>query len=140
VLIESPASHIARITSADTPLHKVDASPLHMEVKENTVGETNQSIPLIRFEDVPLDSALDNLIRASGLNIELDPRITGKSSPDERWFDSMPQLSIRWENTTPKQALVALCENYDLLITNNENGVIQIKPFETKHHHHLNLH
>jgi hypothetical protein len=141
VLIESPASHIARITSTDTPLHKVDASLLHLETETNLPPQTNDaSIPLIRFTDVPLDTALENLIVASGLKIELDPRLTSEAPLDERWFQPMPDLSIRWEYVMPKHAIVALCENYDLVITNDEYGVILIKPVETKHHHHLNLH
>ena len=119
ILVDDPATQVARITSAGEPWPLVDASLLDMNANPtNAFTNGNGVVPLIQFADVPLDDALKNLIRASEANIKLDPRV----KPE-------PQLTLRWENVTAKQALVALCQNYGLvIIKDSKTGVIQIKP------------
>lgn len=119
ILVEDAVTHVARITRAGEPWPLVDASLLDMNANPtNAFTNGNGVVPLIQFADVPLDDALKNLIRASEANIKLDPRV----KPE-------PQLTLRWENVTAKQALVALCQNYGLVIVkDSKTGVIQIKP------------
>ena len=75
------------------------------------------SIPLIRFQDVPITTAIENLARQAGINYLLDPKI-GYGQPDANGqVKPEPTLSIRWENITAGQALVALLDNYGLQIT-----------------------
>jgi general secretion pathway protein D len=72
------------------------------------------SIPLIEFQDVPLTVAIENLARQAGINYLLDPKI-GYGQPDQNGQVKVePTLSIRWENVTAEQALLALLNNYDL--------------------------
>lgn len=71
-------------------------------------------IPLIQFQDVPLTTAIENLARQAGINYMLDPRV-GYGQPDEKGqIKVQPNISIRWENVTAEQALLALLNNYGL--------------------------
>jgi hypothetical protein len=49
------------------------------------------------------------MARKSRLNVILDPRLS--TAP----FNEMT-VSIRWENVTAREALMALLENYDLVL------------------------
>ena len=72
------------------------------------------SIPLIQFQDVPLTVAIENLARQAGINYLLDPK-SATDNPDQNGqVKAEPTLSIRWENVTAEQALLALLNNYDL--------------------------
>ena len=72
------------------------------------------AIPLIEFQDVPLTVAIENLARQAGINYLLDPKI-GYGQPDQNGqIKTEPTLSIRWENVTAEQALLALLNNYGL--------------------------
>jgi type II secretory pathway component GspD/PulD (secretin) len=80
----------------------------------NAPADPTASIPLISFQDVPLTTAIENLARQAGINYLLDPRI-GYGQPDQSGqVKAEPTLSIRWENITAEQALVALLDNYGL--------------------------
>lgn len=99
------------------------------------------NIPLIQFQDVPLTVAIENLARQAGINYLLDPRI-GFGQPDANGqIKPEPSLSIRWENVTAEQALLALLNNYDLQLvqdTKTKIGRITLKdpaappPLETR--------
>ena len=135
-LVEGPISQVTRITRNAQPRNVVDASLLDLTTNHLDF-DTNDIIPVIQFAEVPLDAGLENLIRISGMNIELDPRV--KNHRDS--LNRPTIVSLRWTKITAKQAIVALCENYDLTITKDAtSGVIQIKPNEAKKHHHLQLH
>jgi type II secretory pathway component GspD/PulD (secretin) len=72
------------------------------------------TIPLIQFQDVPITTAIENLARQANINYLLDPKIN-YGQPDEKGqIRPEPTLSIRWENVTAEQALLALLDNYDL--------------------------
>jgi general secretion pathway protein D len=71
-------------------------------------------IPLIQFQDVPITTAIENLARQANINYLLDPKIN-YGQPDEKGQAiPEPTLSIRWENVTAEQALLALLDNYNL--------------------------
>jgi type II secretory pathway component GspD/PulD (secretin) len=71
-------------------------------------------IPLIVMDDVPLTDAIRNLARQAGLNYMLDPKMGyGQPGPDGRVVPQ-PMVSLRWENVTAEQALMALLANYNL--------------------------
>src|ERR1700677_2759981 len=72
------------------------------------------SIPLIEFQDVPLTVAIENLARQAGINYLLDPKIGYGQADANGQIKVEPTLSIRWENVTAEQALLALLNNYDL--------------------------
>ena len=127
-MIEDPVTHVSRITRANPDTKIVNASLLHMETN-SWAFSSNGIIPLIQFQDVPIDLALNNLIQQGAMKIEIDPRLAGVDiSPDSPFIPSQ-LISIRWRNITAKQAIVALCENYDLVIVKDDaTGAIQIKP------------
>ncbi|HEV2695186.1 MAG TPA: hypothetical protein VG347_19995 [Verrucomicrobiae bacterium] len=158
-LVENPYTHIARILRAGQSRHFVDARLLGLSTNTPVSGTkaTTNGIPLIQFSDVPLDLAFMNLIRQSGRSIELASNLmdnVGQSidargtvtfrelriSPDhgarDHWFKPMPQVSLRCEDITCEQAIVALCENYGLeIVTDAETGNPEIVPRKLKRHH-----
>jgi len=82
------------------------------------------SIPLIQFQDVPITTAIENLARQAGINYLIDPKI-GYGQPDQNGqIKPEPTLSIRWENVTAAQALVALLDNYNLQLTEDRKTQI----------------
>ena len=66
-------------------------------------------IPLIELRDVPLTDALQQLARKARLNVLLDPRLS--QAP----YSSMT-VSVRWEKVTAREALIALLDNYGLIL------------------------
>jgi type IV pilus assembly protein PilQ len=91
------------------------------------VVTANSGIPLIQFSDVPLTTAIENLARQAGINYMLDPKI-GYGLPDQNGqVKAEPTLSIRWENITAENALLALLDNYGLqLIRDKNTGIAHI--------------
>ena len=72
------------------------------------------NIPTISLQDVTLTGAIENLARSAGINYLLDPKI-GYGQPDQNGQPKPePTISIRWENITAEQALLALLDNYGL--------------------------
>jgi len=74
----------------------------------------------------------NDLIERDHINLILDPKVSSyvdSNDPTDHKFHNAPSVSIHWNNVTPKQAIVALCENYDLVIVKDSTtGVIRIKP------------
>lgn len=66
-------------------------------------------IPLIKFQDVPLLTGVENLARQGQLSYRLDPKVNF-SKPGQH----EPSVTLRWEDMTAKQALLALLNSYDL--------------------------
>jgi hypothetical protein len=65
--------------------------------------------PVIEMDKVPLSEAIRQLARQAQLNILLDPRL---SEPPFAGIN----VSIRWEGVSAKEALVALLDNYGLVL------------------------
>ena len=77
-------------------------------------------IPQIKFSDVPITTAIENLARLANINYMLDPRI-GYGLPDANGQVKVePTLSIRWENITAENALLALLDNYGLQLNHDK--------------------
>jgi hypothetical protein len=76
----------------------------------------DEVIPLIEMEKVPLTDAIRQFARQAHLNILLDPRLS--AAP----FNSMT-ISIRWENVTAREALLALLDNYGLELVESPRSV-----------------
>jgi type II secretory pathway component GspD/PulD (secretin) len=88
------------------------------------------TIPLIQFQDVPLTTAIENLARQADINYLLDPKINYGQPDEHGQIIPEPTLSIRWENVTAEQALLALLDNYGLQMTQDPRtkiGRITIK-------------
>ncbi len=109
VLAQDRLTSVARITYTTQTVDPGDFLLL---------GDDTNVIPLIQFENVPITSALENFGRIANISYVLDPAI-GYGMPDKQGkIKPEPNLSIHWENLTAKQALIAICENFDLIITN----------------------
>jgi len=77
--------------------------------------ETNAPVVLpIQFQDVPITTAIENLARLANINYLLDPKI-GYGQPDQNGqIKAEPTISVRWENVSARQALLAVLDNYNL--------------------------
>lgn len=108
VLLEDPVTSIARITYTNQVVNPIDVSLL---------GSDTNVIPLISYQDVPITDGLENLTRQIGINwLILDLKM-GYGQPDKKGQIKVePSLTFRWEKVTAKQGIIALCENYDLVI------------------------
>lgn len=78
-------------------------------------AEKEELVPLIQMENVPLTDAIRQIARQARLNVLLDPRLS--AAP----YNQMT-VSIRWENVTSREALIALLDNYDLVLVESRNG------------------
>jgi type II secretory pathway component GspD/PulD (secretin) len=129
---DAPAAGAAAVVAqaADAPpaAAPATASPVAAPVAADTV-DTNAPqpgaiIPLIVMDDVPLTDAIRNLARQASLNYMLDPKIGyGQPGPDGR-AQAQPSVSIRWESVTAEQALTALLNNYNLVLTEDPKSKI----------------
>lgn len=110
IVVEDPVTTVARITFANEPTSKADAALL--------VGDdTNSPIPLLRLEGAPLVAAIESIAKSRSLNVEVDPSISSPQMTASHQLAPPPQVSVKWEKITVRQALLALAVNYDLTIT-----------------------
>ncbi|HLX96223.1 MAG TPA: secretin N-terminal domain-containing protein [Verrucomicrobiae bacterium] len=83
----------------------------------STTGNAPVATPTvlpIQFQDVPITTAIENLARLADINYLLDPRI-GYGQPDQNGqIKPEPTISVRWENVSARQALLAVLDNYNL--------------------------
>ncbi|MBU6410256.1 MAG: hypothetical protein KGR98_07700, partial [Verrucomicrobia bacterium] len=92
-------------------------------------GDTNTSqvLAVIPFQDVPLTTAIETLARMAHINYILDPKIGYGQTDQNGRLKPEPRLSLRWENVTPEQALLALLENYGLeMVKDPDTGIARI--------------
>jgi type II secretory pathway component GspD/PulD (secretin) len=69
-----------------------------------SAANTNKIIPLIVLDDVPLNEAIRKFARMAGINIILDPRLSG----------SRPTVTGRWENRTAEEMLATVLKEENL--------------------------
>ena len=87
-------------------------------------AEAGIGIPLIQFSDTALTVAIESLARRAGINYMLDPKI-GFGQPDANGQVRVdPTLSIRWENISAENALLALLDNYNLQLIRDKKTTI----------------
>jgi hypothetical protein len=79
-------------------------------------GPSEPVTPLIVMDDVPLIIAIRNLARQINLEYSLDPGIQMFQCGPKGELRPQPSVSIRWENVTARQALVALLANNGLVL------------------------
>jgi len=73
---------------------------------------------------VPLMDAIRNLARQAMINYMVDPRVPYGQVGEDGLITPQPILSIRWENVTAEQALVAVLNNYNLQINEDPKAKI----------------
>jgi hypothetical protein len=120
--VEPPSTN--QITKGDIYLRY---SSFGMAVFLSAPFETNMSspsykIPLIQFEDVPITIGIENLARQAGINYLLDPEIGYNHSGQNGEIKPEPVVSVRWENITARQALLALLNQYNLQLVEDSKS------------------
>jgi hypothetical protein len=120
-MIDDPATTVARIASTNEPAKKADASLL--------VGDTNAPLPMVAASGAPLGETLKSIANAGKIEVVIDSNLSDSDWTADKKFIVPPTVfSIRWEKITARQALLALCLNYDLTVTKDEtNGVWHIE-------------
>ncbi len=103
------------IAIADT-----NAAPATTNVAAAIAAAAASAIPLIQFSDVPITTAIENLARQAGINYMLDPKIGYGQADAQGQIKAEPQLSIRWENISAENALLALLDNYNLQLNHDK--------------------
>src|SRR5579859_144466 len=106
----------ASVTASSTPAMTKNAGPSGVESTNETAGTTSNApvVLPIQFQDVPITTAIENLARLAGINYLLDPKI-GYGQPDQNGqVKPEPTISVRWENVSARQALLAVLDNYNL--------------------------
>jgi type IV pilus assembly protein PilQ len=107
------------ITATNEPAMNAATEPPTAGGTNETAGAGTSALPPnavlpIQFQDVPITTAIENLARLAGINYLLDPSI-GYGQPDQNGqIKPEPTISVRWENVSPRQALLAVLDNYNL--------------------------
>jgi hypothetical protein len=118
--VNLPGTPIDQITNFKAKPATVDTTPLD--------GSTNTIIPLIEFNQKKLSTALEELAKTVRVQIVIEPKLLAAApfSTDE---DSLSTLVTMYcEKVTAKQAIVAICENFELdLVKDSTNGPIRIE-------------
>jgi hypothetical protein len=107
-------------------------------ISSNDVSETQSPAhPLITLKDVPLKSAIEQLARQADLN---HVSISKFKETDSSGGPIL--VSVRWENITARQALLALLDNYDLVLVEDpitgsariwpKKGQVYVESYATK--------
>jgi type II secretory pathway component GspD/PulD (secretin) len=121
----APAEAVSTNPAPAVAAAAVETAPAAPASGTNAVAATPApaaptSIPLIQFSDVPIRTAIENLARQANINYMLDPKI-GYGEPDAQGqIKPEPQLSIRWENISAENALLALLDNYNLQLNRDK--------------------
>ncbi len=126
---ETPAATNAVIAPA-TPAADSNAPAATVEGTTDTDTNPPAAAPVgqnIKFLSVPITTAIESLARLANINYMLDPKI-GYGQPDANGqIKPEPVLSIRWDNITAENALLALLDNYGLqLVADKKTGIDKI--------------
>lgn len=76
---------------------------------------TNEIVPLIIYDELPLADAVRNLARQCDLNFQFDPRVT---------MSNQPMVTVRFENVTAEEALEAVLDNYNMQLVRDTKSKI----------------
>ena len=119
ILIGDPVTTVARITFTNQLLKKAEAKFL--------AGDTNAPIPVMVFDSTPMDVAIKHIAEAAHLEVALGAKISDGYRTAGGDLIRPPTVSLRWQKLTARQALLALCLNYDLVvIVDEQTGVWRI--------------
>jgi type II secretory pathway component GspD/PulD (secretin) len=102
-------------TDATLPVAARENTPTADTNAVPAAAGTDEPVPLIVIDDVPLTDAIRNLARQSNLNFQFDPRVTSSNQPN---------VSIRFENVSAPEALSAVLDNYGLAIAKDPRSKI----------------
>ena len=111
VRIDNPATSIMRIAPA-----KLGIKPIS---QEQFGKDTNAVVPVIMFDEVPLKDAVQVFANQLHLKITFDKKFMATPAGNSI---SSTYVSVRWKHLTLKQALVALLDNYELVMIPDQSG------------------
>lgn len=122
VMVETNAAPLATTDAAEATVSMAAtnevASTNETAVNQEAPAVTNATPPIV-FQDVPLTTAIETLARLANINYLLDPAINYGQTDKNGNTKAEPTLSVRWENVTYQQALLALLDNYGLQMAEN---------------------
>src|ERR1035437_8764039 len=138
VIVVTTNNVVTETTNQIPPLVVITNATVILEAATNGVpvagspapaAEAGIGIPLIQYSDIALTVAIESLARRAGINYMLDPKI-GFGQPDANGQVRVdPTLSIRWENISAENALLALLDNYNLQLTRDKKtGIDRVTP------------
>ena len=114
-VVEAPAVTTAAAAQASTSIPVAARETTPAPAAGGGVAKPDETVPLIVIDDVPLTDAIRNLARQSALNFQFDPRVTTSNQPN---------VSIRFENVTAQEALLAVLDNYSLVLAKDSKSKI----------------
>jgi hypothetical protein len=93
---------------------------------EKVMSPEAKAIPLIELQDLPPSVGISNLAQQAGLAFEFDEKVLS------RWRTSNESnVSLKWENTSAREALAALLKNYGLVwVEDAKPGVARVYDFK----------
>ncbi len=123
----TPVPPVDTNSAPAAPAEAIAPAPAATDAGTNTPAVADVGIPHIKFSDVNITVAIENLARLANINYMLDPKI-GYGLPDANGQIKVePTLSINWEKITAENALLALLDNYGLqLIHDKQTGIDRI--------------
>jgi hypothetical protein len=89
-----------------------------LPVHGQTAANADQPV-LIVMEGVPLPDAIRNLARQAGMNLILDPVLTGSSPGADGTRYKVPTINIRLENMTARAAMEEILKGHKLVLIEN---------------------
>ena len=127
------ANQTASVTESNAPAMTVTNAEASSAAGTNETAaagaDTNAPVNVlpIQFQDVPITTAIENLARLANINYLLDPKI-GYGQPDQNGqIKPEPTISVRWENVSARQALLAVLDNYNLqLVEDTKTKIARI--------------
>jgi len=118
------ASNAPAMTAASTEPSSTAATNETTTANASPPAAVPEAVLPIQFQDVPITTAIENLARLAGINYLLDPKI-GYGQPDQNGqIKPEPTISVRWENVSPRQALLAVLDNYGLQLVEDPKAKI----------------
>jgi len=114
-LLETNGLHLVR-SSISTVSRISVTNRLAGQVNTDWVRADTNAVPLIQFSYMELDLALKQLAKDAKLELEIDSAITRPALSPGKPPTTPTFVSVRWENLTIRQAIAALCENYELAL------------------------
>ena len=83
-------------------------------VRRSAKHATDEILPIIVMDDVPLTVAIRNLARQANLSFTFEPGVTNQIRRADGQKVPEPTVNIRWENLTVQQALDRLLSDHGL--------------------------
>ena len=116
-IVTNSATTVARVVPSGVSIKELTASAVRTD--------TNGIIPVLSIED-PLSEAIKTIASRAQIEVTFAPE-TSRVFESADVFRRQVAVSFRWENITARQALVALLDNYQLVMVEDaKNSSVRI--------------